>query len=179
MLGAADGEEVLLLDQGFAGAEALDQSTPEYCVVDEFVVDDRADMLLLIVFMLCGAEGWITGKFELREWNVLSGVIVLELPWGAVRLEGGDTGGGVDQENVAAGEAFCEVRARFIGFCDGNVEDAADVGAVQGSPPSMSVPDVWLLPRTRASKSDSPLVASVPFVPPIEPKVMNSLRVVI
>lgn len=67
-------------------------------------------------------------------------------------------GGGVDQENVAAGEALLDVG--FVDLFGRTVEDDADVEAfAQEFPPNISVPPPDkgpLSPRTRASKSVSP-----------------------
>jgi hypothetical protein len=116
--------------------------------------------------------------------NVLSGVIARLCGFEAARFVrgGGDTGG-VDHENVGAGDALFDP-VRLVDGRDGNTaEDAADADALaQGSPPSMSVPpdDPCCSPRTSASKSVSPppLLVSKPFVVLGPPKVMNSLRVV-
>lgn len=91
---------------------------------------------------------------------------------------GGDTGG-VDQANVAAGDA---VLARFVAGCMGRVADV-DPDAepfAHGSPPSMSDPPdgPGFPPRTSASKlvSSPPLVESSPFMGLGPPKLINSLR---
>lgn len=127
-----------------------------------------------------GLLGVMAGNDELSELNVLSGVTVLLTPVGAVRWGGGDTGG-VDQENVAAGEALFEDRPRLTPGRDGNTveEDADACPLAHGSPPSMSPPpDDDGPPLTKASKSPSPppLAASKLLDPPVPPKLMNSFR---
>jgi len=120
----------------------------------------------------------------LSVWRVLSGVIVRFCAFGADKFVGGGGGdiGGVDHENVAAGDALFD-RTRFVEGRDGKiVDDAADAEAfVQGSPPSMSVPvvDPCCPPRTSASKSLPPFSALVskPLVAAGPPKAMKSFRV--
>jgi hypothetical protein len=133
-----------------------------------------------------GLLGAMAGNAELSVPNALSGVMARLCGLGAlsvVLVGGGDTGG-VDQENVAAGEALFADRERLVEGRDCKiVEEDAEVGAVaHGSPPSMSVPPDGPCspPRTRASKSASPLpfLVSRPFVVLGPPKLMNSLRVV-
>jgi hypothetical protein len=88
-------------------------------------------------------------------------------------------GGGVDQENVAAGDALFDVR--FVDLFGRIVLEAADDGAFAHEfPPNISVPPLEegpLSPRTRASKSVSPLL---PFVSRLElgrpPNDMKSFR---
>jgi hypothetical protein len=130
--------------------------------------------------------GAIAGKDELREPKVLSGVIARLCAFGALRdvllTDGGDTGG-VDQENVAAGDALLEDLPRLLDGRDGKtVEDDADADAfAHGSPPIISAPPAGpgCPPRTSASKSAPPsLFVSKPFVALVPPKLMNSLRVV-
>lgn len=83
------------------------------------------------------------GKDELRLLKVLSGVTVRLCAFGAERfvLGGGETGG-VDQENVAAGDALFVDLERFADGRDGRiVDDDADAEAFPHvSPPSMSFP---------------------------------------
>jgi hypothetical protein len=84
----------------------------------------------------------MAGKEELRDENVLSGVIALLFPWGADRfVGGGGETGGVDHANVAgAGEALL---ARFAGREGRIVDDDAEAFAealAHGSPPSISEP---------------------------------------
>jgi hypothetical protein len=102
----------------------------------------------------------------------------------AVLVGGGGDTGGVDQENVAAGDALLADLERLVDGWDGKmVEDEADADAfAHESPPSISVPpeEPCCPPRTSASKSASPLplVVSNPFDVLGPPKLMNSLRVV-
>lgn len=113
---------------------------------------------------------------------MLSGVIVRICAGGAERFVfgGGDTGG-VDQENVAAGDALFDLVELLRGR-DGNAVDVEADGIAfdHALPPSMSVPpDVPCCPpRTSASKSVSPfpLLASRPLVVEGPLKLMNSLR---
>jgi len=130
-----------------------------------------------------GLEGAMAGNVELSELNVLSGVIVPLIALGAERFVcgGGDTGG-LDQENLAAGDAFLVEPALRAGREGSIVDEEADGGAVvHGSPPPPNMSDPvfapWF-PRTRASKSASPapFVVSNPFVEGRPPKLMNSLR---
>lgn len=172
---------------------ALLQSKPELCVDMEDVV--AGDIMLFMLIPTPGLDcccerdelpipglfGAIAGNEEFKEFSVLSGVIVLLVPSGAERFAGGDTGG-VDHENVAAGEALLDDRVRFTEDREGKiVDEEADVGALaHGSPPSMSPPldVVWLQPLTSVSKSASPVpfVASRPLVPGRPPKLMSSFR---
>ena len=130
-----------------------------------------------------GFAGAMAGKDEFNEFIVLSGVMVLSPPCagGAAKFVGGGDTGGVDQANVAAGDAFLAGPIRFAAGLEGSVvEDEAEGGAfAHGSPPSMSDPVLapWF-PRTRASKSPSPdpLDVSRPFVAGKPAKLMNSLR---
>jgi hypothetical protein len=124
-----------------------------------------------------GLLGAIAGKDELRDPKVLSGVIARLCVLGALRdvlFGGGGDTGGVDQENVGAGDALFEGRAGKT------VEDDADADVfAHGSPPIISAPPAGpgCPPRTSASKSASPpLVVSEPFVVLTPPKLMNSLR---
>ena len=92
-----------------------------------------------------GFAGAIAGKLEFKEFMVLSGVMVRSPPraGGATRfVVGGGETGGVDQEKVAAGDAFLVDPARFPAGLEGNmVEEEAEAGAfAQASPPSMSEP---------------------------------------
>jgi hypothetical protein len=135
-----------------------------------------------------GLLGAIAGNEVFREPNVLSGGIARLCPFGAfndVLFGGGGETGGVDQENVAAGEALLDDRDRFAAACEGRtLEDAVEAEPfAQGSPPSMSVPpeeEPCCPPRTSAAKSASPapFAVSRPFVALGPPKLMNSLRVV-
>jgi hypothetical protein len=127
-----------------------------------------------------GLLGVIAGNDEFRVLKVLSGVIVLLVPWGAERfVAGGDTGG-VDHEK--AGEPLFDDFPRFTAGLEGSiVDEEAEAGAfAQGSPPSISVPlDVPpFSPRTSASKSVSPFpfAESRPLVPLTPPKLMKSFR---
>jgi hypothetical protein len=135
-----------------------------------------------------GLLGAIAGNELFREPNVLSGVIARLWAFGAfndVLLGGGGDTGGVDQENVAAGEALLDDRERFVDVWAGRIveDDAEAEPFAQGSPPSMSVPPAegpCCPPRTSAAKSASPppFAVSRPFVALGPPKLMNSLRVV-
>jgi hypothetical protein len=173
----------------------LFQSMAVPCVLyDGVIVGDAMLFILAPIAGLCcdcpkdglpmpGFDGAMAGNAELSELNVLSGVIVLPTIFGAERFVcgGGDTGG-LDQENVAAGDAFLVDPALTAGR-EGSIDDEeADVGAVaQGSapPPNMSEPVfVPWLPRTRASKSASPAPFGVskPLDEGRPPKLINSLR---
>jgi hypothetical protein len=166
---------------------------------DGVVVGDAILCMLIVGFDCCcggandglpipGLLGAIAGNEELRVLKVLSGVIARLCDLGALSdvLLGGGRGvtGGVDQENVAAGDALLEVLERLLEECDGKtVEDDADAEPfAHGSPPSISVPleELCCPPRTRVSKSASPppLAVSKPFDVLGPPKLMNSLRVV-
>lgn len=128
-----------------------------------------------------GLLGAMAGNDELSELSVLSGVMVLLTPIGAASCWGGGDTGGVDQENVAAGEALFDVRPRLAAGRDGNIveEDADACPLAHGSPPSMSPPpDDDGPPLTKASKSLSPppLVVSKLLTPPVPPKLINSFR---
>lgn len=131
-------------------------------------------MLFMLMFgrdCCCGAindglpmPGFVAlnaGKEEFSELSVLSGVMVRLCALGADKFVcgGGDTGG-VDQENVAAGDALFDL-TRLVEGRDGKiVEEVAEADAfAHDSPPSMSVPPVAPCgpPRTSASKSVSPL----------------------
>lgn len=133
-----------------------------------------------------GLLGAMAGNEELSVPKVLSGVIARLCAFGALRfvlVGGGGDIGGVDQENVAAGDALLDLERLFDGREGRIVEDEAEPGAVaHGSPPSMSVPpeEPCCPPRTSASKSASPppFVVSKPFVVLGPPKLINSLRVV-
>ena len=105
---------------------ALLQSRPELCVVydgfgmaDVLVEDVMLFILMPIAGLLCcceneleppipGLVGAIAGNEEFNEVKVLSGVIVLLFVCGADRLVGGGETGGLDHENVAAGEGLFE-----------------------------------------------------------------------
>jgi hypothetical protein len=131
-----------------------------------------------------GLAGAIAGKVEFKELKLLSGVMALICVGGAARFVGGGDTGGVDQANVAAGDAFLAGPPRFTAGLEGNVaEDEAEAGAfAQGSLPSMSEPVLApCVPRTSASKSlpPSPLLVSSPLVPGRPPKLMNSFRDVV
>lgn len=131
-----------------------------------------------------GLLGAIAGKEEFRVPKLPSGVIERLCAFGGLRFTllggGGDTGG-VDHENVAAGDALVDLD-RLLDGRDGKTVDEVVEALAQGSPPSMSVPpdEPCCPPRTSASKSESPLplVVSKPFVELGLPKLMNSLRVV-
>jgi hypothetical protein len=164
---------------------------------DGAVVGDAILFMLVAVLDCCcggtkgglpipGLLGAIAGKDELREPKVLSGVIARLCVFGALRDAlfggGGDTGG-VDQENVAAGDALLDDLERLLDGRDGKtVEDDADAEAfAHGSPPIISAPPEGpdCPPRTSASKSAPPsLFVSRPFVALKPPKLINSLRVV-
>lgn len=114
-----------------------------------------------------------------REWSGVT-VLLCDLFTERLLVGGGDTGG-VDQENVAAGDPLLADLERLVDGRDGSVVDADALA--QGSPPNMSVPpldDPPCPPRTSASKSVSPapLLESRPLDTLGPPKLMNSLRVV-
>lgn len=185
---------------GFDDAEepaALLQSIPEVWVLlyDDVVVGDIMLFMLIVGrACCCGGEKELpmpglvaprAGKDELRALSVLSGVTVRLCVFGAERCVicgAGDTGG-VDHENVAAGDALFVDLARFVEVDGKTVDEDADAEAfAHGSPPSMSVPpdEACGPPRTSASNpvSPSPLLESKPLVALGPPKLMNSLRVV-
>lgn len=124
----------------------------------------------------------LLGAIAGNELNVLSGVIALLFPCGAVRFVGGGDIGGVDHEKAGvAGEGLFDDIVRFAtGREDSIVDEVADGAFAQASPLNISVPFelFWLPPRTNASKSVSPLpfAASSPLGPP---KLMNSFRDVV
>ena len=128
-----------------------------------------------------GFIGAMAGNDVFSELIAKSGVTVLLPVWGAVKFVGGGESGGLDQENVAAGEALFEDRPRLLAGRDGSIvdEDADDGAFAHELPPSISVPnEAPFSPRTRASKSVSPFpfAASRPSAPPMLPKLMKSLR---
>jgi hypothetical protein len=133
MAGKLEKELVLLLVAGvppqvFEDMDepaALLQSMPVFCVLlpyDGVVVEDIMLFILIVGRTCCcgggakvglpipGLEALKAGKDELSVLIVLSGV--MERPWclGAERfvVGGGDTGG-VDHENVAAGDALFDL----------------------------------------------------------------------
>lgn len=124
------------------------------------------------------------GKDELSELSVASGVTERPCGLGAERfVAGGGETGGVDHENVAAGDGLLDFVRLFDGREGRIVEDVADDAPfAHESPPSISVPpeDPCFPPRTSASKSASPfsLPESKPLAAGGPPKVINSLRVV-
>lgn len=178
---------------------ALLQSMPECCVLlyDGVAVGDIV-LFNLTAGRACCCSGTMdelpipgllalrAGKDELSVFRVLSGVTVRLCAFGAARcvLGGGGDIGGVDQENVAAGDALFVDLARFVdGFEANTVDDDAEVEAfAHGSPPSMSLPPDGACgpPRTSASNpvSPSPLLVSKPLVVFGPPKLINSLRLV-
>jgi len=88
-------------------------------------------------------------------------------------------GGGDDHENVAAGDAFCEVRPRPADR-EGRIvdEDVELDTAAHGSDDKSGAEDaLGFPPLTSASKSASPLALSDPFKL-IPPKLMKSFRAV-
>jgi hypothetical protein len=205
MAGKLEKELVLLLVAGvppqvFEDMDepaALLQSMPVLCMLLPYdgVVAEDIILFILIVGRACccggakvglpipGLEALKAGKDELSVLSVLSGV--MERPWGlgAERfvVGGGDTGG-VDHENVAAGDALLDL-VRLLDGRDGRTVEVAEVAEAfpHVSPPSISVPPLAPgPPRTSASKSVSPfpLLDSKPLLTDGPPKVMNSLRVV-
>jgi hypothetical protein len=195
VLGVAD-----VAPQGFdidvAELDALLQSIPpELCAPYDGAVIGEAILFVLIAVLDCccggikdglpipGLLGAIAGKDELRVPKVLSGVIARLCAFGALRdvlFGGGDTGG-VDQENVAAGDALLDDLERlFDGRAGKTVEEDVDADVfAHGSLPIISAPPEGpgCPPRTSASKSASPpFVVSEPFGTLRPPKLMNSLR---
>lgn len=116
---------------------------------------------------------------------MLSGVMARLCGFGAERVlfGGGDTGG-LDHENVAAGDALFDLVRSVVSRDGKTVDDPADADAfAHGSFPSISVPPEGpcCSPRTSASKSVSPLPLLVSKPLTLEggpPKLINSLRVV-
>lgn len=126
------------------------------------------------------------GNEEFRVFRLLSGVTVRLCTTGAERLfTGGGETGGVDHENVAAGDGLFADLFRFAAGREGStVEDDVEVDAfAHGSPPSISLPPFVPCgpPRTSASKSVplSPIFASITLEAAGPPNDMNSLREVV
>lgn len=176
--------------------EALLQSMPPpvLCVVDGEIM---LFMLRAGLDCCCGGAkvglpmpgllGAIAGNDEFNAPNVLSGVMVRICVVAAFKVllaGGGGETGGVDHENVAAGDPLLADLVRLTEGREGSMvdEDADAEAAAHGSPPSISVPleEPCGPPRTSASKSDSPppLLASKPFAVLGPPKLMNSFLVV-
>lgn len=131
------------------------QSTPECWMLPYEDVELGETMLfILIVGCVCWLDspgdmvpipGLIApkaGNDEFRAPRLLSGVTDRLWCAGTERLfEGGGETGGVDHENVAAGEALFPDLLRFAAGRDGSTaEDDADDAFPQVSPPSISWP---------------------------------------
>lgn len=144
------------LPQGFDAMEdpALLQSTPEpfEAVYDGVVVGGIIPFMLMAGLDCCcgwaykglpmpGLLALSAGNEELRLLSVLSGVSVRVCAFGAARLVlGGGDIGGLDHENVAAGDALFDLMG--LRGRDGRTvdADADELAFDQELPPSISVP---------------------------------------